>query len=149
MRIIVVGNSNQGYDIPEEGLVLWYGLAADVPEGWAIYSTAFDVLVMGASAGDKNLTPAGALTHIHTNTSPTGSEASHGHGASLSFQGSSGSHAVFSDNTNYNTSASHSNHTNSGAGTNSAGIHTHTVSDVGSETNLPAHRRLFWIERTP
>jgi hypothetical protein len=149
MKITVVENPSilGGFEIPVGGVVLWYGLGSEVPDGYTVYAEAFDVMVMGASAGNINTTPAGALTHLHTNTSPTGSEANHNHGTSVSSLGSSGSQVVYTFGSLSSATGAHSHPTRT-SNCSSAGGHSHTLSDVGSADNLPPYHRLYWIERT-
>lgn len=130
--------------VPLNSLILWYGIASAVPTGWTIYSTAGGNLIMGASAGAKTTTPAGANTHVHTN-SATSSGGSHDHsGGSGSVGGGSGQDAFGSTATVASSGHTHSWSNNPTAG----GAHTHNVSDSNSASSLPSYHRLYWIERT-
>jgi hypothetical protein len=130
-------------------IILWYGLAGDVPSGWEVYAPAKDAFVMGAASGAINTTATGANTHSHTRASgDTGSAANHTHTLSLVSEGS----ATITDGatTGSETNASLSTHGHTlqiTSNASSAGAHTHTAPSVDSESHLPPYHRLYWIRR--
>lgn len=131
------------FDVPTGGIVLWYGLATEVPTGWEIYTAASDVFILGASAGNMSTTVAGSLTHTHTN-SATSTAAGHTHIANAS-AGSGNSTEVFGTSTNSVADDNHSHNANASVA--SAGSHAHSIADTGSASNLPNYHRLYWIRR--
>lgn len=148
MKLLLVKNPKSragGYEVDAGTIALWVGLSGTVPAGWQIYSTAGGVYIMGASAGNKNLTTQGASTHSHTNpNTSTQPDHTHGHGASVG--------GADSTNNGYgsaNTTVAPAGHTHS-VSTNgtSTGGHAHSVGNTDSKTNLTNYYRLYFIKAT-
>ena len=145
MNIYVVQNpSSFGLNVPENGIVLWYGVASGLPSGWSLYTPSYDALVMCAAAGAKTTTPAGSLTHVHTNISPTGAGGAHDHDGGYGTIGGGSSDNAYGSGTN----VASSDHTHSyGASVDNIAAHTHSFGSSNSASNLPAYKRLYWIKR--
>lgn len=130
-------------------VILWYGLAGDVPSGWEVYTAAADAFVMGAASGELDTVATGANTHSHTRSSgTTGSEAAHQHDLSVdaglpddSAYAKAGFAGIYAARYNHEHDVTSSNVT-------AAGAHNHTQSSTNSESHLPPYHRLYWIRRT-
>lgn len=142
MKVIVVQNPS-GFDIPLGGILLWYGNAASVPLGFEIYTELKGYFPLGGSAYDA--TARGALTHTHTFPNIE-TKAGHTHTGSASI----GGYVAPDSYGNYygNTVAAQANHSHSGSvNITAAGGHTHTLAESGTGSNLPKHRRLYYIRK--
>lgn len=130
-------------------IVLWYGLKADIPSGWAYYSAAAGKMVMGATSA--NTTPLGDATHTHTYSAKTGNEGAHGHAASVtigepinatlpSYYEPAGDNASWADRY-------HTNHTQSISVSSDTVGHGHSMLETGSAANLPLSFGLYYIRK--
>lgn len=146
MSVIVVQKKSSGGITGQ--IILWYGLAVDVPTGWEIYAPAKDTFVMGAASGQLNTTPTGSLTHTHSRGSTSGSVANHSHSVSGSSNMNYGHRdaADVDSGGSVTTFGTHS-HTITGASVSSAGAHTHSVPSTDSVSQAPPYHRLYWIRR--
>lgn len=143
MSVIVVQKVSSAEMVGE--VILWYGLAVDVPTGWEVYAAANDCFVMGAASGELNTTPMGANTHSHTRAANTDSIPNHTHTVNISTTASDSSIVV---STGLTVSLCLVNHTHSGSGTSSAaGSHTHTIGGTNLSSHLPPYHRLYWIRK--
>lgn len=130
-------------------IILWHGLAVDVPSGWEIYAPAKDAFVMGAAAGELDTTPTGGNTHSHNRSSGnTGSVPNHSHswGFTSTVAASTSSNSGLAGTSIGVAGASHR-HVVTGGTFSAAGAHTHTVSATNSQSHLPQYHRLYWIRR--
>jgi hypothetical protein len=142
-------------NIPDGGIILWYGLVANIPTGWALCNGAngtpdlrerfvigaSTTLETGSTGGSKAKTTSSDGGHSHTitvnnHTLTAAQMPSHSHSfdyASESFvngdidSGSTGSISYSSRNTG---GAGSSNSHNHSAGSNSVSNHSHTIDDA-------------------
>jgi hypothetical protein len=129
-------------------IVLWYGLKADIPVGWAYYSSAVGKLIMGATTA--NTTALGDATHTHAYPSKTGAAGSHGHSPTITIgepiNATTPSYYDPGDDNAYWAGRYHTNHTQSIA-VSSAPDHDHSMSETGSAANLPISYGLYYIRK--
>lgn len=133
------------YDVPDTGIVLWYGTSSTMPSGWEIYTTASGVFMMGAGSGNMSTTSAGSETHTHAMPS-TSTRSAHTHTGNTTI-GSSNSDDEGYGSTTYSASTQNHTHPNESNSFSEAGEHYHTIDDTGSATNLRMYHRLYWIRR--
>lgn len=134
------------YLVPAGGEILWYGIAANVPSGWAIDSYCANVFLRGVAAGGASNTPASDNSHTHTNPAATGSQAAHTHPIGGGNTGAaSGSREVYQTN---NVGSAPDGHTHTiGSGTSgSGGGHSHAPSAAAIAAAYPPYARLYWIK---
>jgi len=129
-------------------IILWYGLKADIPTGWAHYSSAVGKLVMGSTIA--NTTPLGDVNHMHTYTGKTGVEGAHGHSPTITIgepiNATTPSYYDPGDDNAYWAGGYHTNHTQSIA-VSSEPDHDHSMSETGSAANLPISYGLYYIRK--
>lgn len=144
MKAIMVQNP-AGFDIPAGGIILWYGLAGAVPAGWEIYTELMGYFPRGELS--YNATAKGSATHGHTYPSDAVSwQADHTHnmpGGSVS--GASGIDCGWGSNSAANMTHNHS----VNGSMDPAGGHRHTLANPGSASNLPKHKKYYYIRRLP
>ena len=132
--IVIKRRAKKAFEVPEGGIILWYGIATDVPDDWAIDAYAKDAFVRGASEGNANNVKVGStFVHKHTYASKTSAVAPHTHSttASGTTGSASGSQAHYGT---ANENAATTNHTHSVSGTrktDSKGGHDHAMQDTG------------------
>ena len=142
MKMIVVQNP-AGISIPVGGIAFWYGIAADVPSGWSIYTDANGRFVMGASVdGDLEVT-GGNATHVHSNTGLQNS--GHGHSASHAAANYTSSGTAQCNVGGY-TQAQNGHYHEGKSASVAAESHPHTLADTGAASLLPLYVRLYLIE---
>lgn len=143
----------QATDVPVGGLVLWYGLASAVPDGWHIADGGAGTLILsglfvaGASSDTDLGVTGGGSSHSHPSMN-TNDQGGHSHqlvsvgsstwssGAMVTMTGSVG--YVFS---HY--------HTIPASGTEDSPSHSHTMPATSIAVDLyPPYKRLYWIQRT-
>jgi hypothetical protein len=134
-----------GYLIPSGSYILWYGIAANVPAGFSIDTTAYDVFVRGASQGQASDTIAGALSHTHTNPASVDSALDHAHTIGGGSTGNSSGTTVVFDTSGQNLAKAH-NHTIGTTSSSSNAAHNHTISAPESVTIYPSYAKLYWIK---
>ena len=128
-------------------IILWYGISANVPEGYEIYAPAKDAFVMGAEAGGLNTTPTGSNTHQHSwNQQQTGTAPNHTHDievpVAIAEEGPLSTHAGVGSGTIH---LEHTHTTNDVSS--AAGSHVHGLNNIASQSHSPPHHRLYWIRR--
>jgi len=129
-------------------IVLWYGIKADIPDGWEYYSAAAGKLVAGALTAST--TALGDATHTHTYSEATGSAGSHNHTVSMSIgapinESVPGHYADGTKNAEW-ADRYHTNHTQS-LTVSTAPAHTHAMLETGSAANLPPSFGLYFIRK--
>lgn len=147
--IVIKRRAKKAFEVPEGGIILWYGIATDVPDDWAIDAYAKDAFVRGASEGNaNNVKVGGTFVHKHTYASKTSAVAAHTHSttASGTTGSASGSQAHYGT---ANANAATTNHTHSVSGTrktDSKGGHDHAMQKTGETEVYPPYCRLYWIK---
>lgn len=142
--MIVIQNLSSGYSVDAGAIILWYGIGADLPAGWSVYSSFSGVFVKGANS--VNLTPSGTFTHHHANPSATGTSASHAHGYAAG--GSFGTCNAENNNKasgSWDTIQNHS-HSVSVSSFGSVAGHAHSLGNTNDATVYPPYRRLYFIQ---
>lgn len=129
-------------------IVLWYGIKADIPDGWEYYSAAAGMLVMGATTA--NTTPVGTSTHTHTYSDQTVGAGYHKHIATSVTVGAPTNMtrpSYFATTPNAEIAAdNHTNHVKTVVPLYAA-AHNHSLSTTGSATNLPLSFGLYFIRK--
>lgn len=134
------------YAVPAGGEILWFGIAANVPSGFAIDSYCANVFVRGCAAGGASNTQAGNASHQHTNPAATGSQAAHSHSFSgSSTSAASGTTEVYQTNNENSAPPSHTHSIGSGT-SGTGGAHSHTLSATVEAEGYPPYARLYWIK---
>lgn len=129
-------------------IVLWYGIYADIPDGWEYYSAAAGKLVAGALTAST--TALGDATHPHTYSAATGSAGYHKHIATSVTVGAPTnmtrpSHFATTPNAEI-AADNHTNHVKTVVPLYAA-AHNHSLSTTGSATNLPLSFGLYFIRK--
>ncbi len=147
---VIVQNKRRAteYAVPQYGEILWYGIAANVPSGFAIDSYCANVFVMGCAAGGATNTQAGSNSHTHTNPSATGSQADHTH--TIDGGNTGAASGTIDTYPSAGASSAASGHAHDiGAGTSgSGGTHSHTLSSAVLADAYPPYAQLYWIKAT-
>lgn len=146
--MITIQNPNQ-QELPIGSIVLWYGLAADIPSGWQQCNGA------NGSLDIENAFVKGTIYTV--NVGNTGGALVHSHGIQNS--GTAGNHThTYSLSTSTNTESTTANdgtilrakvsHGHSASGnTQSGGSHSHSITDTNDASSLPSYHRLYYIQR--
>jgi hypothetical protein len=143
MKLLMVNRKRvKGFSVPEGSIILWYGLSTEVPDGFEIYTELNGFFPYGGNAVD--LTARGNASHVHsfpadaiswnsghTHTVPTGSE---GGAGTVDTGYGSGSTA----------SPGHSHSVNGSVTLD--GAHRHTIGNTGSNSNMPANKKYYYIK---
>lgn len=129
-------------------IVLWYGIKADIPDGWEYYSAAAGKLVAGALTAST--TALGDATHTHTYSVATGSAGSHNHSVSMSIGApineSVPGHYAGGTKSDEWADRYHTNHTQS-LTVSTVDTHDHAMSETGGVANLPLSFGLYFIRK--
>ena len=131
-------------------IVLWYGIKADIPDGWEYYSAAADMLVMGATT--VNTTPVGTTTHTHSYSADTGLAGYHKHvlsdaGVTIGAPTNMVRPSHFATTPNAEIAAdTHTNHVKTVVPL-YAVAHDHSLLTTGSAANLPLSIGLYFIRK--
>lgn len=133
-----------GFDIPAGGIILWYGNAASVPAGYSIVTELGGYFAMGASTYDA--TARGALTHTHTFPNVE-TKANHNHPGSTANVSGGYTNVTYGGYYSWTVAASSGHSHGAGINVAAAGGHTHTIGTSGSGSNLPKHKRLYYIKK--
>lgn len=142
MKTIVV-SKKKGFDIPTDGVVLWYGSSSEVPVGYVIYSELNGYFPYGGST--KDLTARGSSTHTHTYPSTAVSwNTGHGHTVTNGSTGNAAAEDVGWASSGSSASPGHS-HSVSGSVTTS-GEHRHTLGSTSLASSIPQHKKLYYIK---
>lgn len=135
----------QEYYVPPGGEILWYGVAANVPTGFAIDSYCSDVFIRGCALGSSTNTPAGLASHTH-DLPATGSVASHTHPVGGgNTQNGEGSIVTYDSANAWSADPDHT-HTIATGTSSSAGGHSHNVTTSASAVSFPSYARLYWLK---
>lgn len=129
-------------------IVLWYGIKADIPDGWEYYSAVAGKMVAGALTAST--AALGDASHTHTYSVATGSAGSHNHSVSMSIgtliNGSFPGHYAGSTKNAEWADRYHTNHTQS-LTVSIAPEHTHAMLETGETANLPLSFGLYFIRK--
>lgn len=142
--------SRRGGDADTGAIVLWYGLKADIPDGWEYYSAAAGMLVMGATT--VNTTQVGTTTHTHSYSADTGLAGYHKHvlsdaGVTIGAPTNMVRPSHFATTPNAEIAAdNHTNHVKTVVPLYAA-AHDHSLSTTGSAANLPLSIGLYFIRK--
>ncbi len=121
-------------------VALWTGAVADIPTGWSVKTSMYDVYPRVGNSSILNGTTGGSNTHTHSSNSHTHSSTGHTHSGNATHPGNS------RDNTN-----------SSGAFADTGGgVHAYTTdsksptyssatTSAGSSSNEPAHTQVIFI----
>ena len=142
MKIFVIQNPS-GFEIPINGIILWYGNSTNVPPGFEIYAELQGNFAMGGAVAD--LTARGSLTHTHTfpnvetkaNHTHTGSSGLTGYGGDTTVGYYASSDRAATPNHNHGT----------GINIGAAGGHGHTIAASDPGSSLPVYKRLYYIRK--
>lgn len=140
--------SRSGSETASGTIVLWYGTKAAIPAGWAYYSAAAGMLVMGATSA--NTTPAGDSSHKHGYSANTGDAGSHSHTFSTGIGSPSGTWytaPASSVTDKFWASNSHTNHSVTVTGNAADPDHHHALLETGGASNLPPSFGLYYIRK--
>lgn len=147
--VTIVDLIAQEFGAPDNGILLWYGTAADVPNGWAIVNEVKGVFILGSSFIAARSVYAN--THTHTNTvngvkSRFLSAGNHKHTISAEGISSGDSEGVW-DYTR--TAAAYSGHSHGAAPVLSSetGLHDHTAEQLATADHTPPYIKLYWIKK--
>ena len=141
--------SRRSGGVPAGTIVLWYGLKANIPVGWALYSAAVDKLVMGAATA--NTSPLGNATHNHIYTNRTGLGGSHTHSPVITIGVPINTvRPTFTTAGDENAYWAHEQHTGHSVSVtvSTAPNHSHPMSATGNASNLPVSFGLYYIRKT-
>lgn len=141
MKVIIVQKKSKGFEIPDDGVILWYGIASEVPSGYTIYSELTGHFPYGGSSND--LTSRGSSTHVHSYPSTALNLNTHTHTVPSGSVGNASSQDVGYAGATYAKPA-HS-HVLSGSVTTS-GEHRHTLGNTSSGSSIPKHKKLYYIK---
>jgi hypothetical protein len=138
-------------DLPVGAIVAWS--SASIPTSWQLADGTNSTLdlrdrfVYGATADGDVGDTGGANTHTHT-SAETASDGAHSHTASFGTGDTSFSGAISrEEGSTYTVAMTNHSHTFS-IGLSSGNAHTHTLSALDSDTNLPRYIKLYFIEKT-
>lgn len=153
MKVInTLGTRTKGN--PDDGIligavVLWYGIASNVPYGYTICNGQNEIalnlsgrMVRGGAIA-KLGTTGGAPSHVH---GITVSSSSHAHSVTVNW-GAAGNSGNFYDG-NGVSSAAGAGHGHSGTKNSGGSSHTHTSDSTNNASNYPLYKQLYYIQRT-
>lgn len=136
-------------DLDVGTIILWYGLATEVPTGWAVCNGSNGtpdlrgIYVKGALWSTNVGVTGGATTHIHT-VGSTGDAGNHTHSYSLS----TSNNVDGTTATSGTVSRSKISHGHSASGTTQGGgTHSHGMSNTNTASSHPPYHRLWYIMR--
>lgn len=139
--------SRRGGGADTGAIVLWYGLKADIPDGWEYYSAAAGMLVMGATTA--NAAPVGTSTHDHPYSAKTVGAGYHKHTAVATVGAPTNmtrpSHFATTSNAEI-AAYNHTNHVKTVVPL-YANAHNHSLSTTGGAANLPLSVGLYFIRK--
>jgi microcystin-dependent protein len=153
-RIFAMENNSGGdTNLPKTGIILWCGLASQVPDGWKICDGTNGLpdlrgmFLMGAESDIEVLSTGGYSQHCHDNgaVSVIGDH-SHSYSvktgkpsSTINRQSPSASYTLVANSTHT--------HTTSTRTTSQAGGHKHSLGNTNYVSNLPPYKRLYYIGR--
>lgn len=145
--MIVIQNMKRqkGYSVLSGMAIYWNGIAADLPDGWALDASAYDTLIKGAGEGTASNVVEGANTHKHSLSVNDVGAHTHTVSYSIGSPSSGGKNVHGSGN---KVAASNHGHTKGNTTSGSGGAHGHGMSDTELASSLPPYKRMYLIKAT-
>ena len=145
--IIIQKRRQKGLSVSAGSEILWYGVAAAIPEPWVIDNALSGLFVAGDSANSD--TPSGSFSHHHNNQNATDEIEDHVHNTQARAGGTgSGSIEYFKDPVGYGgvVGAGHGHGDGPIKPSESGGKHAHPLLKTKTATVYPPYHRLYWIK---
>lgn len=142
-RKLIKRVSERAPSIPDESVILWYGVASQIPAGYEIYTELNGYFPQGGST--KDLTVRGSATHTHSyDITAVSWDFGHTHTVPTGSAGNAAAEDIGYDTSGTSASPGHS-HGVFGNVT-SSGEHRHTLGNTSSGSSIPQHKKLYYIK---